>query len=314
MAITPTSTPVVTDFSQYNALRAAADRHDPKALKAAAQQFEAMFTQMLLKTARESEIGDDLTGQEGGFYKDMFDQQMAMQLSSGKGLGLADMLVQQLTHAGHGPGGVAALQAERKQPGSIPPGAAGSAIAAPATTPAGREVSANDIDDPNWSPRSHEEFVAAIRPHAEKAAAELGVPPRALIAQAALETGWGQKIGRQTDGSNGFNLFNIKAGSSWNGASATRQTGEFGNGAWRTESAQFRAYPSIGAAFDDYVKFLKSNPRYSEALNSGDIRGFAQGLQTAGYATDPQYAQKLMQVASSAEMSGAIGATQFMNA
>jgi flagellar protein FlgJ len=259
-------------------------------------------------------MGDDLTGQEGGFYKDMFDQQMAMQLSSGKGFGLADMLVRQLTHSGQGSGGVAATQAERKDPGSIPPRAAGSAIAAPATPPAGQAVSANDINDPNWSPASREEFVAAIKPAAEKAAAELGVPPRALIAQAALETGWGQKIGRQSDGSNGFNLFNIKAGSSWNGATATRQTDEFSSGAWTSESAQFRSYPSIGAAFNDYVSFLKSNPRYAEAINSGDIQGFAQGLQNAGYATDPQYAQKLMTVASSAQMSSAIGATQPMNA
>jgi flagellar protein FlgJ len=314
MAIIPPSTPVITDFSQFAALRAAADRHDPKALKAAAQQFEAIFTQMLLKTARQSEMGDDLTGQQGDFYKDLFDQQMALQLSSGKGLGLADMLVQQLTKSGHGPGGVAALQAERKLPGSIPPGAAGSAIAAPAATPAGGTVSANDIDNPAWRPQSHEEFVAAIRPYAEKAAAELGVPPRALIAQAALETGWGQKIGRQADGGNGFNLFNIKAGGRWSGDSAMRDTREFEGGSWSTERAQFRSYPSIGAAFADYVSFLKGNPRYAEALNTGDIRGFAEGLQNGGYATDPQYAQKLLQVASSAEMSSAIGANQFLNA
>lgn len=313
MAITP-PTPSVTDFGQYNALRVGASRNDPKALKAAAQQFEAMFTEMLLKTARESQIGDDLTGQQGDFYKDMFDQQMALQMSSGKGLGLADLLVHQLTHSGHGPGGVAAVQAERTEPGSIPPRAAGPSIAAGATPPVATNDATPDVDDPNWSPRSREEFVAAIRPHAEKAAAELGVPSRALIAQAALETSWGQKIGRLADGSNGFNLFNIKAGSSWSGPSATKQTGEFSNGEWTTESAPFRTYPSIGAAFNDYVSFLKSNPRYAEALNSGDIRGFAQGLQNAGYATDPNYAQKLMHVASSAEMSGAIGATQFVNA
>ena len=311
MAITP-PTPAATDFSQYNALRAAANRNDPQALRAAAKQFESMFTEMLLKTAHETQLGDDLMGQQGGFYQDMFDQQVAMQLSSGKGFGLADMLVNQLSHPGHGPGGVAGKQAEGNTSGSIPPRAAGTAIAAPATSPSGQPTA--DIDDPNWTPSSREEFVAAIKPQADKAAAELGVPSRALIAQAALETGWGQKIGRQSDGSNGFNLFNIKAGSSWSGSTTTRQTGEFSSGSWTTESAQFRSYPSIGAAFNDYVNVLKSNPRYAQALNSGDIRGFAQGLQNGGYATDPQYAQKLMQVASSAEMSGAIGATQTLNA
>lgn len=321
-----TSTPAVTDFGQFQSLRAAAGRNDPKALREAARQFEALFTQMLLKEARRTQFGDDLTGEQGDFYRDMFDQQMALHLASGKGLGLADLLVQQL---GGGAGAVPATsqsgfpraaavvtgagQAERRESVSISPTTVDSPIAGKAastTASAAGAVAAPDISDPGWQPRSREEFVAAIRPHAEKAAAELGVPARALIAQAALETGWGQRIGRGGDGINSFNLFNIKAGASWGGPELIRSSAEYGNGTWSSQSGSFRSYSSIGAAFDDYVRFLKNNPRYTEALNCADVQTFAQNLQSAGYATDPEYAQKLVRVACSAEMSGALGATQ----
>jgi flagellar protein FlgJ len=313
MAINNT-TPAVTDFSHFGALRAAADRHDPKALQQAAKQFEALFTEMLLKTARETKIGDDLTGEQGDFYKDLFDQQMSVHLASGKGLGLADMLVRQLGGTQH-PAAATAASTASSGLNSLNGAAPAAAPSADTTTPAtGSSEPTADINDPSWQPKSREDFVAAILPHAQKAAAELGVPTRALMAQAALETGWGQKIGKQSDGGNSFNLFNIKAGGSWNGASSVQATSEYGNGAWKHEDAAFRSYPSIGAAFDDYVKFLRNNPRYANALNCGDIQGFAHGLQKAGYATDPQYAQKIVGVACSAEMSTAIGATQFVNA
>ncbi|MBL6750919.1 MAG: flagellar assembly peptidoglycan hydrolase FlgJ [Nevskia sp.] len=299
MSLPPPSadTPLsATDFSQYAGLRAAAQRNDPKALRQAAQQFEALFTQMMLKQAHQTQFGDDLTGQQGEFYKDMFDQQLAMQMASGHGLGLADMLVRQL--GGRNSADVSAPVAGQSSPAATAVHAGAAAAYAAGQASGGA----------HWRPASVQEFVDAVRPHAEKAAAELGVPARALIAQAALETGWGQHMAHNTDGSQALNLFGIKAQAGYAGAAVAKQTSEFAGGTWSTGPANFRSYHSLGAAFDDYVKLLKNNPRYADALRAGDVRGFAQGLQRAGYATDPQYARKLEQVAYSAQLSGAYGA------
>lgn len=276
------------DFGQYAGLRAAAKRNDPQALRQAAQQFEAMFTEMLLKSANETKFGDDLTGEQGDFYKDMFNQQMATHMASGKGLGLADMLVRQL--------------------GGLHGGSGAQSQTAAGTTAASTSSAATAADTPGWKPKSAQEFVDAIRPHAEKAAAQLGVPARALIAQAALETGWGQHMATQQQGGTGVNLFGVKAQGGWSGASQTATTSEYQNGQWSSQQASFRSYKSIGESFDDYVSLLKNNPRYADALRSGDVHGFAKGLQKAGYATDPNYAQKLLKVAYGTQMAGAYDA------
>jgi len=284
--------PAVTDFGQYAGLRAAAQRNDPKALRQAAQQFEALLTETLLKTSRQAKLGDDLTGEQGDFYNDLFDQQMSQHLSAGKGLGLADMLVRQL-------GGL--------KNGQTPPTQALPPAAASGGSPAGSDTTAAPAHRAAWKPRSAQEFVDAVRPHAEQAAAELGVPARVLIAQAALETGWGQHMARHKDGSSGLNLFGVKAQQGWSGASLSHDTTEYRDGQAVSENARFRAYDSVGASFKDYVQFLKSNPRYAGALRSGSVHGFAQGLQQAGYATDPHYAQKLIKVAYGAQLSVAYG-------
>jgi len=209
-------------------------------------------------------------------------------------------------------GGIPRTNATAALQGGLPVADAGTASAAtPSAAPTAASAPASGVDftDPQWRPKSAQEFIAAIQPHAERAAAELGVPARALIAQAALETGWGQRMGgRQADGSGGFNLFGIKAGASWSGARAGQVTSEYGSSGWTSERADFRSYRSIGESFDDYVRFLKGNPRYADALRAGNVHGFAQGLQSAGYATDPDYAQKIIRVAYSPEVSGATGA------
>lgn len=275
----------VTDFGQFTGLRAAAQRQDPAALKKAAKQFEALFTEQILKAAHQTKFGDDLTGEQGDFYNDLFDQQMAVHLTSGKGLGLADLLVRQL-------GG---------KPSAAAPATASASSSASAVT---GTAAASDADS-----STPESFVASIRPQAEKAAAELGVPARALIAHAALETGWGQHAPGGASGAS-HNLFGIKASAGWNGDSTTSATQEFEGGQWSQQNAAFRRYGSVEASFSDYVHFLKSNPRYAEALKAGTVSGFAQGLQNAGYATDPGYAQKLIQVAYSPQMSRAIDAVK----
>ena len=144
------------------------------------------------------------------------------------------------------------------------------------------------------------EFIATMLPMAEKAAKRLGVEPRFLVAQAALETGWGKSIIKQKDGTNSHNLFGIKA-TGWEGASAKATTTEYVNGKATKEVAGFRAYDSFEHSFNDYVRLLENNDRYKPAIQvasaSGDSERFVKELQRAGYATDPQYASKINQIA-----------------
>lgn len=159
----------------------------------------------------------------------------------------------------------------------------------------------------NLDPRSPEGFVAKVWPHAQRAARELGVDPRALVAQAALETGWGRRMIQRGDGGSANNLFGIKA-TGWNGERASANTHEYRDGVRRNERADFRAYASPAESFADYVRLLKRSPRYAQALQAGgDVRGFAQALQRAGYATDPSYADKITAIANGPTLRKALG-------
>jgi len=148
----------------------------------------------------------------------------------------------------------------------------------------------------NPRPGTPEAFVAEIWPHAQRAAAELGVCPKVLVAQAALETGWGRHTIRGKSGE-AHNLFGIKASGSWQGQAVTNSTREFVGGVEVRENAAFRAYRSIADSFSDYVSLLKNTPRYAAAIGQQTSRAFASALQRAGYATDPQYAAKLTAIA-----------------
>ncbi|MDO9453168.1 MAG: flagellar assembly peptidoglycan hydrolase FlgJ [Stagnimonas sp.] len=249
---------------------AATSPQDDATIRKVAQQFEALLTQQVLKSSRATALGDDLMGGSGlDLYKDMFDQQMAQQISA-KGLGLADVLVQQL----RGSKVPSAPTLDTKVPSAI------THMSAAAATP----VSTLPITDRITS------FVKNIWQQAETAANALGLPTEAVVGHAALETGWGAH--QPGGGSN--NLFGIKADSRWQGDKVTAKTTEMDGGTTRTEQAQFRAYDSSADGFADYVRFLKGNPRYAEAIKAGgSVQQFAQGLQKAGYATDPQYAEKL---------------------
>jgi flagellar protein FlgJ len=264
------------DFSALASLKNDARAQDPAALKEAAKQFESLFTQMLLKSMRDANrsFGEDsmFGSSQGDFYQDMFDDQMAMQLSKGKGLGLADMLVQQLTQAGM--------------------------VKSPeATTDAAAQTSSS-TDSHQPLAKSKADFVRTMWPHAQRAASQLGVDPNALVAQAALETGWGRSVPSQSGGSSSFNLFGIKAGSNWEGATTNVPTLEFEEGVAVRRVERFRAYDSPADSFSDYAKLIGSNPRYENARGAGgDVATFASALQDGGYATDPNYAQKVVAVA-----------------
>ncbi len=182
----------------------------------------------------------------------------------------------------------------------------GPATGVPAAAPATELASAAAADQ--FGQHTPEGFVASIWPHAEKAARELGVNPRALVAQAALETGWGRRNIKRANGDSSHNLFGIKA-TGWKGERATTATHEYVDGQRRSETASFRAYASPAESFGDYVRMLKNSPRYQSALQAGtDVRGFARGLQQAGYATDPAYAAKIAAIAAGPTIERAVAA------
>jgi flagellar protein FlgJ len=164
----------------------------------------------------------------------------------------------------------------------------GRAVAQPPLAPAKKAFSSQD------------EFVATMLPMAEAAAKRIGIDPKYLVAQAALETGWGKSVMRAEDGSSSHNLFGIKAGKSWQGGQARAITSEFRDGAMVKETAQFRSYDSYQDSFHDLVTLLQSNDRYKEVVKSADNpERFVRELQKAGYATDPNYASKISQIAHS---------------
>jgi len=269
----PSNINFFADFQGLASLKNDAKGQAPTALKEAARQFESLFTQMLLKSMREANksFGEDslFGSDQGDMYQDMFDDQIAMQLSKGKGLGLADMLVRQLQ------GGVQSTE-KTSAPTTSTPTANTQAL----TT-------------------SKEDFRRQLRPHAEQAARELGVDPNALLAQAALETGWGRSVPCNANGDCSFNLFGIKAGSQWSGATVNVPTLEFEAGIPVRKVERFRAYDSPADSFRDYAALIRDSSRYANARGAGDnVEAFATALQQGGYATDPHYAQKIAAVAS----------------
>lgn len=302
---------VYTDFQGLAALRAGARDNSEESLREIAGQFEAIFIQMMLKSMRDANLGEGLMDSDHvKTYQSMFDQQIAIDLSKRNSLGLADMMVQQL---GRAEGDSADVQSD----GVAPTGPVQHALlqetlrrapVAASVDSANRNTSERTAGRDDWRPDSPEAFVKAIWPHAQRAADELGTRPELLISQAALETGWGKHMIRGTDGSNSYNLFGIKADAGWQGERVVTETIEFRDGLMRKERASFRAYDSLADSVSDYVDFLKSNPRYQEALNSAaDAPAFAQALSEAGYATDPDYADKINHIMDSQRLRDAVG-------
>jgi flagellar protein FlgJ len=274
------------DFNGLAALKSSAAASNPAALREAARQFESMFTAMVLKSMREANLGPGLGDSDAtNTYQEMYDQQLAVQMSQGKGLGLADMLVQQLTRSG--------LKGTTPASGSE----AGSSVT-PSSTTSSPPTTAQRIS-----------FVQRVQPLANEAAGQLGVAPDTLIAQAALETGWGQHLPASSTGTSSSNLFGIKAGASWQGATVAASTLEYSEGSASTTAARFRAYDSTQASARDLVSLVSGSPRYAAALGAGDDVGvYATALQRGGYATDPDYVKKMVATAQSLQELRASGA------
>lgn len=292
----------IHDIASLDTLRKNAvnsDAGDQKqALQAAAKQFEAIFTNMLFKSMRDANSAfesDMLKSQSQDFYRQMMDDQMSSELSASGSLGLADMIVAQLGASlpqddsevvmrNAALNVTANMPMDERQANLVVENSMTEMKAAPVV-----RSQAKTFDNP-------EEFVSSMTPYAKRAAKALGVDPSLLIAQAALETGWGQKMVKNSAGTSN-NLFNIKADRSWKGDKVATQTLEFHDNVPVKEKAAFRSYGSYEESFNDFVRFLNQNPRYETALKqNGDSESFIRGIHQAGYATDPNYADKVLKV------------------
>jgi flagellar protein FlgJ len=316
-----------SDLAELQKLKAKARTDSDEGLRLAAQQFEQLFVNMLLKSMRDANaaFGEDnfMNSSQTKLFQGMYDNQIAMEMAGNKGIGLTDVLVRQLGGKSQPSNEIdlknldmnsRRLNQAFDQAASV----AASALLAKAEgqeNPPGITLTQDQVDTvkevfqqqlkkvsvaDEYLPdrfESPEEFVEKLMPLAEKVAGELGVDPRVLLAQSALETGWGRSMVRSPDGSNSNNLFNIKADRRWDGDSAQVATLEYRDGVAQREKALFRSYPSYEDSFNDYVDFLKNSSRYQQALQSADNPyDYIQKLQDAGYATDPAYADKIKNI------------------
>ena len=295
---------IYTDFSSLTSLKKDAREKSPEAIKEVAKQFESLFVQMMLKSMRDTVPENELFGSNAErMYQDMYDKQLSLQISSTRGIGLSDVIERQL---GGTPDSDVFTDKKIKDYLDHP-------VNKSETTPALKSsVILNSLSEKSpltfesiaktsstkssaW--QSPNEFISDVWPHALRAADELGVDADVLLAQSALETGWGKHLPMKADGSNSFNLFGIKADERWSGEKVEIVTREYRHGAMQHEKATFRAYDSVSDAFEDYVSFIRGSSRYQKALEHGyNPEAYAKELQKAGYATDPNYANKINRV------------------
>lgn len=320
---------VYTDFSSLAKLHASAKAESPEAVKAVAKEFESSFVEMMMKSLRDASQSEGLLDNDASrMYQDMFDKQIAVDISERGDMGIAQMIEKQLTKGQQFPPVkpvVEGVGTTAQNPFNVT--GLHTNKPAPVLTlnmPERRDIQPKPIIDLNqrttamYEPSaqrkqadrivnlrqpektrfvSPEEFIETLRPHAELAAQEIGVDPDLLIAQAALETGWGKKVMRNPDGSSSYNLFGIKADRSWQGDSVKVASLEYRNGVARREISPFRSYSSFSESFQDYVNFIKEHPRYDKAIEQADNRrSYIHALQKAGYATDPNYANKVINI------------------
>lgn len=362
------------DLAGLNKITMQGEENEAAALKEIAKQFESMFVRMMIKSMRDAnaplEEGGMFSSNESKFYRDMFDDQLALSLSKDQGIGLADSLYRQLSahlepanngeksgklskdpfNLNEDPAREAYQLPERRifsihhaginslntsQTESIDAqgrdlqGHSTEKMSAPMAQlnavqqgtnarniekSADRSTSDTDVRGPVKSAarkmttfNSVQEFVDHIWPIATEVGEKLGIAPKAITAQAALETGWGKHVIHTHEGENSFNLFGIKSDTRWNGASAKVATLEFRDGVANKEMAPFRVYESYDESVQDYAQFIKDSDRYQEALSAGkNIKAYSEGLQAGGYATDPNYALKIQRIANSERLNDAI--------
>jgi flagellar protein FlgJ len=306
------SNELAMDVQSLGRVRQMAQQNPAQALKESAKQFEALFINMMLQSMRQATPQGNLMGEshDRELYTSMLDQQLSQTMAQ-RGIGVADLLTGQLKHTSTTQAvqdmatqalATAGISPKISTPLTFAPGSAADVYALPSLMQVNSVKTAINDAAVHQAPvgsvsSSAQDFNAKMAAHAEEAAAMTGIPVAFILGHAALESGWGKREIKLPDGSSSHNVFGIKAGASWKGNVAEVTTTEYKQGVPSKVVARFRAYDSPAEAFRDYASLLQDNPRYGQVLANGQsVDGFAQGLQKAGYATDPAYATKLMSV------------------
>lgn len=344
---------VYTDLASLNRISVQARNDKGAAMQSIARQFEQMMVQQMMKSMRQANEGfgdgDMMSSSEEKFYRDMFDSQLSLSLSQGRGFGIAEALLRQFRgkyasaagteknptapnaslEGARAPGGVSldgvlrrqfATPAQAMEALANIPGAENNPEFAEAVYRLFQDDGVQDGDrtmavDASGIDGTPEGFVRTLRPLAERIGRQLGIDSRLLLSQAALETGWGQKVLQRSGGVSSYNFFNIKAGADWQGATVTVPTLEYRNGVAVRETAVFRAYRTPEESFSDYARLIGENPRYEQALaRGGNPVAYIRSLAAAGYATDPQYADKVLAIFRSDAMDTPAATTVYSDA
>lgn len=294
---------VYTDFEGLARLKTEASQQSSGARSEVAQQFEALFIQTMLKSMRAATPGDSLTSNDQmKMYQDMMDKQMALDMSKGRGIGIADIIERQLSPQG---------TTRKQETGDTPEQQALSFASSlwrsqtiPTSIPAIDSATQVAVEQGSlWD--SPEHFVSSLMPAARKAARELGTEPEAVLAIAALETGWGKHVIPGENGISSYNLFGIKATDKTSNEQVNITTLEYRNGAMEKVKQPFRTYSSAMSSVADFSSFLRENPRYESVLrDSSNPEEFLEGIHKAGYATDPDYTSKAVAVLSKIQSMG----------
>jgi len=293
------------NFNHLSEMKLGARNNSADARESVAQQFESLFIQQMLSAMRSAAKVDE--GSHSSYldnYQEMHDKQLALTMAKQGGFGLAKFILQQMPggQEDSGKGGESLPLhhwQEVKQATTITkmPEYQAENPAVVVNQLHHEDIEADAIVGIGRSDNKPSTFVSEIWPGAQKASKTLGISAEALVAQSVLETGWGKHMMRRPDGSSAFNLFGIKADSRWQGPTVTKPTLEFRDGVMQTEIAHFRAYDSPAESLEDYVDFIQSSARYQNALeHGGNDALYLRGLQKAGYATDPNYADKILSI------------------
>jgi flagellar protein FlgJ len=301
------------DANGLNNLKQAAKENSPEAIKGVAKQFEAVFMNMMLKSMREASSSQDnpFDNEQSRTFTSMLDQQLSSNLAS-KGLGLADILAKQLSKNGYSASNALEQAVTDEQSNSNRNSPSSSElISNPLSTntiktfepkleqrtapteasPTNRTLNLKPISD------NSSEFQNRMAQHAQEASRATGMPAHLMLGQAALESGWGKRELKGADGTPSYNLFGIKATGNWDGKVVEATTTEYIHGVKQKRIEKFRAYDSYADSFKDFANLMRNNPRYENVMaNLQNVNDYAQAMQKAGYATDPNYASKLSSV------------------
>ena len=273
---------VYTDFNGIAQLKAEAGKQTDAAKRETAEQFEALFLQMMIKSMREAGSKGMLDSDQTAMARDMYDQQLAISLSKKGSIGIANMVMRQLD-----------VEPQKNQAVDDKSTDTKLTFAEKLWTSAPQSQSSAPQKQalPHW--KTPEEFVDTLYPAARSAAQSLGTSTEAVLAIAALETGWGKHVMANSEGNSSFNLFGIKADRRWKDGVTTAMTLEFEDGVMRQKKEPFRSYTTAEQSIQDFAAFIRGNPRYRQALDvADDPKAFLEHIQKAGYATDPHYAEK----------------------